>query len=611
MSETLINITINGQTMHAHAGQTVIQAARAAGIDIPTLCDHPHLHASGSCRVCLVEIEKQRALQPACTFPVAEGMVVHTENPRIVEARRFSLHMLFSERAHYCMICPRSGDVATSECELQRLAYRYGLDCFAYAPDWKKSWPLDASRKRFAMDHSRCILCRRCIRACDEMAANHTLGVHGRGARTMVCADDGVPMGKSSCVECGSCLQVCPTGALVDLRSSFVGRAGECRTIKATCVGCAVGCGIRASVRANTVLKIEGDWDEHNDGLLCARGRFDALDFPSERIRRPMIRSGGELHEVDWDEAIKHCALKLRDSATVGGFISPRFPSETMIAYSAFFNEVLHSDQVALLNGAVPPLDLGEQATLRDLHEATCVVVVDGDPLNQQRVLGYLAKRAVDRDATLIVMDDKDTDLDRYAAERLHLNAMPHGRPSPFAALRYTYHLSMEGLSRMHELVQEAQRPVVLYGSALSTMVYATLRSLPPHTRFMPLVVGANACGAARFGILPRQVDAEALFVMAGDELPDGKVLPEAKFTVVQAAFASELTRRADVVLPGRLWTEKRGTIVSLDGNERAVTELTEAPSGIGPDWLPLATMAAVLGRPGLFAAMAEVQNSL
>jgi len=182
-----VNITINGQKITARAGSTVLEAAQDAGVDIPTLCHHPALTNWGACRMCLVEIEKQRTLQPACTFPVTEGMVVHTESEKVVNARKFVLELLFSERNHYCMYCQMSGD-----CELQNLAYRYGLDSWLY-PRPYTPMPVDATRQYFVMDHNRCILCRRCVRACGELVGNHTLGVRERGANSMICADMNVP----------------------------------------------------------------------------------------------------------------------------------------------------------------------------------------------------------------------------------------------------------------------------------------------------------------------------------------------------------------------------------------------------------------------------------
>ena len=242
--DKMVNLKINGKQVRARAGQTVMEAAKAAGIDIPNLCHHPALTPHGACRVCLVEIERQRTLQPACTFPVTEGMRVETESPKVVEERKFVLQMLFSERNHYCMFCEMSGD-----CELQALAYRYGMDHWIYQNPYPKI-PVDGTRKYFIMDHNRCILCRRCIRACGELAANHTLGVKFRGAKTMISADMDVPFGQSTCVACGTCLQVCPTGALVDRKSAYTGRHTQVERTKSVCMFCSVGCGIEIITRA-------------------------------------------------------------------------------------------------------------------------------------------------------------------------------------------------------------------------------------------------------------------------------------------------------------------------------------------------------------------------
>ena len=249
-----------------------MQAALAAGIDIPRLCHHPAVESIGACRICLVEIEKQRALQPACTFPVAEGMVVKTETPAVVESRKFVLNLLFSERNHFCMFCQMSGN-----CELQDLAYRYKMDHWLYDRGFPKL-PVDSSRTYFVMDHNRCILCRRCIRACGDLVGNHTLGLRQRGAESMMTADMDVPFGESSCVSCGTCLQVCPVGALLDRTSAYGGVEEQVQRVKTTCQSCSTGCAAELIVRDNHVLRVESDWDgEVNHGLLCVMGRFEPL----------------------------------------------------------------------------------------------------------------------------------------------------------------------------------------------------------------------------------------------------------------------------------------------------------------------------------------------
>lgn len=204
---TMVTISMNGQEVSAPSGSTILQAAKLAGIDIPTLCHHQALVPVGACRICLVEVAGQRSLQTACTFPINSGMQVQTESPRVVSARKLVLDLLFSERNHYCMYCEMSGD-----CELQNLGYRYGIDHWVY-PAYTKPFPVDATHKYILMEHNRCVLCWRCMRACGELVANHTLGLRQRGAETMIHADMNLPFGESSCVSCGTCRQVCPTGA--------------------------------------------------------------------------------------------------------------------------------------------------------------------------------------------------------------------------------------------------------------------------------------------------------------------------------------------------------------------------------------------------------------
>ena len=278
---TTVNLTINGQKVQARAGQTVLEAATAAGIYIPTLCHHPALAPIGACRICLVEISRFQPLYPACTYEVSEGLAVQTHSERVEKVRRFVLEMLFAERNHYCMVCERSGN-----CELQDLGYRYGLDHWTY-PTYVEPFPVDASRDTFLMDHNRCVLCRRCVRACAELVANHTLGLRQRGARTMINADLDLPLGESSCVECGTCLQVCPTGALIDKRSAYldVGPHVQVERVKSTCSQCSVGCGIEIVVRGGQVVRVEGDWEAApNGGVLCKMGRFDPLYDGRRRI---------------------------------------------------------------------------------------------------------------------------------------------------------------------------------------------------------------------------------------------------------------------------------------------------------------------------------------
>lgn len=568
----VINLTINGQRIQSQPGKTVLEAAQAAGIDIPTLCHHPAVQPWGGCRMCLVEIEKQRGLQPACTFPISEEMVVSTETPRVVAARKFVLELLFSERVHYCMFCAMSGNEETTQCELQSLAYRYGLTNWRYEPNTAHNWPVDASRKYFFMDHSRCILCRRCIRACDEVAANHTLGVRERGAKTLVIADADAPLGESTCVSCGTCLQVCPTGALIDRRSAYMGGTGELQHKQTTCMACPVGCPVDAVYRSNQLLRIEGIFDAPNGGLLCVNGRFEPAESKPKRVTSPMVKRDGAWVAVSWAEATEYVAGKLRAAGKVAGLASPRATIESLGVFKHLLSDVLCSEQVALLYGAAPQ-DVGPKASLDAIAGADCIVLVGGDPLDGQKVVGYKVKRAVDLGAALTVIADEPNALDPWASK----------------------HLALAELGQIAAIVAAAARPVVLYAAGLPSEVYAFLRNLPDKTRYLPLVTGTNSVGAAQIGLKAQPVAGDALYVLAADDLKDGHALPKAGFTVVHAAYWTPLVEQADVVLPALDWTEQQGHVVNMEGVSLAVQPFLQAPADVQADVTTLGALATRL----------------
>lgn len=202
-------LRIDGQDVSARSGETLLEAARASGIEIPTLCYLEGLTEVGACRLCLVEVAGTEKLLPACTTHVTEGMDVVTRSPRLEHYRRTLLELFFSERNHICSVC-----VANGNCELQSLAQEHGVT-HLHVPYLHPRVPVDASHPRFVVDHNRCILCTRCVRVCDEIEGAHTWDVMGRGIGSRVITDLAQPWGASdSCTSCGKCVQVCPTGAL-------------------------------------------------------------------------------------------------------------------------------------------------------------------------------------------------------------------------------------------------------------------------------------------------------------------------------------------------------------------------------------------------------------
>jgi len=571
--EKMVNLRINGRQIRARSGQTVLEAAKAVGIDIPSLCHHPAIAPHGACRICLIEIERQRTLQPACTFPVSEGMKVETESPKVVEERKFVLQMLFSERNHYCMFCEMSGD-----CELQALAYRYGLDHWLYQNTYPKI-PVDGTRKYFIMDHNRCILCRRCIRACIELAANSTLGVKFRGAKTMVSADMDISFGESTCVACGSCLQVCPTGALVDRKSAYTGRNAQVERTKSVCLFCSVGCGIEIVTRAGRVLRVEGEWEEHNRGVLCVAGRFEPVYDNRERIKTPLIRKNGDLVPATWDEALDVIAAKLKTTKgnQVGAWTTCKTLNLTMSELFAVFQGKVGA-HVGVLEPTLAELELPVGGTLSDLVASDCILVVGADPLSNHRVLGYHIKRARMKGAQILLVSDKSNEL------------------SGFADKKFT----PEELSKAVKICQAAATPFVVYGGETTQKDAEKLAGLKRKAHFIPIFPATNGYHAKVLGLRSGMDgnNKEVIYLLLEDVTPSEEVVKraqEVKFLIVHTSYHGPITKTADVVLPSLLWYEQEGSTYNLEGKKVPVRKAVPLPEKLIPESEVFTQLAARL----------------
>ncbi|MFH2012450.1 MAG: molybdopterin-dependent oxidoreductase [Pseudomonadota bacterium] len=574
----IIDITINDQKVSAPSGSTILQAAKQAGIDIPTLCDHPALVAVGACRICVVEVEGQRTLITACTFPINEGMVVQTESANVIKARKFILDMLFSQRNHYCPYCEMSGD-----CELQNLGYRYGIDHWNY-PTYTTPFPVDATRAYFLMDHNRCILCGRCERACGDLVANHTLGLRNRGTKTMIHADANVPFGESTCISCGTCLQVCPTGALCDNRSAYMGRDIQTERIKTTCNQCSIGCGMEIVTRGGNVLRIEGDWDATvNAGLLCKNGRFDSLYDVRKRITSPVIRKNGKLQPASWDEALQAVAERIGSAnpKEIGVLTSSNSTNEALYLLSKLFCQELKTKNVGLLNPVAPKLFEKSQGSLADITKSDVILVVGTDPVKDQPVVSFLIKRTVDKGARLIVVDDKDNGLIEFA----HMN------------------LDMVDISKAIEIAERAQQPIVLYGAGSTEQTTSALKKLQEKAAFLALEHGVNTRAAVSFGLNNGSIPstAKVLYTVIGEQNWNGDDIltkvDETTFVVAQASYLSPLTNRADIVLPMAIWSERAGSLTNTEGRVQKVNKAVEPKGEAKADWEIISLLADKLGK--------------
>jgi len=306
-----VRLTFDERTVTARRGQTVLEVAREHGWYVPSLCYHPKVGQAGLCRVCVAEVDGMGGLQTTCTLPVRDGMEVRTTTALVREARRMNVELLLASGVHDCLTCE-----ATGRCELQDVAYRLGIERPSF-PAGGGRLAIDASSQFIIREPDKCIHCFRCIRGCNDLVVNEVLDMGYRGDRSAVICDNDLPMGQSSCVHCGECVQLCPTGALTEKKAVAMGRPWELDRVRTTCPYCGVGCQVELHVdrAANRIVRVTGvEGAPPNDGMLCLKGRF-AYDFSSspDRLTSPLLRRtrGAPLEPVSWDVALDFTAEKL------------------------------------------------------------------------------------------------------------------------------------------------------------------------------------------------------------------------------------------------------------------------------------------------------------
>ncbi len=624
----MVNLTIDGKNIEVKEGTTVLRAAQAAGIDIPTLCDHSELTPYGGCRLCLVEVEGARTLQPSCTLPVSEKMVVKTTTDRVKEARKFVLTLLFSERNHFCPFCQESG----GDCELQNAAYGEGMTNWPLSPNFS-TFSVDASGPYFILDNNRCILCRRCVRACGELVGNFTWGFEERGAKSYLVADYGVPIGESSCVSCGTCVQVCPTGALIDRQSAYRGKDAQITKVASVCTGCSVGCAINVGVKDNQLVRVEGRWSEGpSGGVLCKTGRFIPLEEKRERILTPMVRKNGELKAATFEEAVAAISaaykpLVGKNGSGVAAIASTRLPVESLSLFKQVFADGLKSGMVTTTEEGWPTVSAAALADemkksfegkVDALDTADCVVVVDTDLATNHQVLGFLVKRLLPGGTKLIVIDPDDNGFDPFADVRI--KASKGTKVEIMAALKAAVKkqavadiasklgVKDTDLAAAGELLAAAEHPVFIFGRKFSAKegksAVAALVDLSKSIKNAVVISTkgkANSLAASQLK-LDQPFEAgkhQAFFVALGDDEPSERLLKNlegAPFLAVGAAYHSKLTAKADVVIPVEMWAEVTGHYVNLDGRLQKSVAALNAPAGVVTSEKALKSIAASLG---------------
>ena len=344
-----MRVTINGRPLEATGGQTILEVARANKIFIPTLCYHEKVGAYARCRACLVEIKNAPALVTACSTPVAEGMEILTDSPQALEAQRFMIKLALSSGNHECTVCEKNGN-----CELQDAAYHLHLEDEDIP---KGAYPahIDDSSAFIRIDHTRCILCGRCVEACNHVVVNRAVRFVHRGHEAHIGFDYHASMGESSaCVQCGECTQICPVGALTNKKSIGMARAWELQKVRTTCPYCGVGCQLNLHIKDGRIVKVSGVEDgSPNKGRLCVKGRY-GYDFiySQDRLTAPLIRENGAFREASWDEALDLVANKFKEIIAsdgpdaIAGVSCARSTNEDSYQMQKLFRSVLKTNNI-------------------------------------------------------------------------------------------------------------------------------------------------------------------------------------------------------------------------------------------------------------------------
>ena len=462
VSEQLVTLQVDGTTVTVPAGTSVMRAATDAGVRVPKLCATDMLEAFGSCRLCLVEIEGRKGYPASCTTLVEAGMKVRTQSRKLADLRRGVMELYISDHPLDCLTCPANGN-----CELQEMAGVVGLREVHYGYDGANHLRAekDTSNPYFTFDPTKCIVCSRCVRACEEVQGTFALTVDGRGFASVIAAGP-TDFLSSECVSCGACVQACPTSTLME--KSVIDNGQPDHSEITTCAYCGVGCSFRAEMKGSEVVRMVPNKDGGaNHGHSCVKGRF-AWGYAThpDRIRTPMIRKNiaDPWREVSWDEAIAYAASEFKriqakyGRDAVGGITSSRCTNEETylvqkLVRAAFGNNnvdtcarVCHSP-----TGYGLKTTLGESAGTQNfdsVEDADVIVVIGANPTDGHPVFASQMKRRLREGAKLIVVDPRQIDLVRmpHVEADYHLKLLPGTNVAVINALAHV--IVTEGLHK-------------------------------------------------------------------------------------------------------------------------------------------------------------------
>jgi formate dehydrogenase major subunit len=443
-----VTVEIDGTSITVPDGTSVMRAAALAGVKVPKLCATDTLKAFGSCRLCLVEIEGRKGYPASCTTTVAPGMKIKTQSEKLTSLRKGVLDLYISDHPLECVSCPANG-----HCELQDMADEVGIEETSYGLkgeiEMHRPLPKDESTPYFAFNPELCIVCSRCVRACDEVQGTFALTIQGRGFDSKVSASQNEPFLDSECVSCGACVESCPTAALTE--KSIVGLGQPERAVTTTCAYCGVGCSFKAEVKGEglkaEVVRMAPNRDGHaNHGHACVKGRF-AFGYAThaDRVTKPMIRKNitDQWQEVSWEVAVDYAASEIRriqakyGRESVGGITSSRCTNEETFLVQKMIRAAFGTNNVdTCARVCHSPTGFGLKSTIGEsagtqeftsVMKSDVIIVIGANPTDGHPVFGSQMKRRIRQGAKLIVVDPRAIDL----VHSPHIDADYHLRLTP------------------------------------------------------------------------------------------------------------------------------------------------------------------------------------
>jgi formate dehydrogenase major subunit len=436
MSDDQINLTIDGDSVVVPKGTSIMRAAAELGRAIPKLCATDSLNPFGSCRLCLVEVDGKKGTPASCTTPCEPGMVVHTETPKLAKLRRNVMELYISDHPLDCLTCPANGD-----CELQEVAGVVGLRDVRYGQSGSNHLdaPTDNSNPYFSFDESKCIVCSRCVRACDEIQGTLALTIEGRGFNSKV-SPGGTDFMSSECVSCGACVQACPTSTLQEKQVIQIGV--PTRVVETTCAYCGVGCSFRAELKGNELVRmVPSKKGGANEGHSCVKGRF-AWGYASHPDRQlsPLLRDKitDPWRKASWEEAIHFAANKFKEiqdkygQQSIGGITSSRCTNEEVFVVQKMVRTAFRNNNVdTCARVCHSPTGYGLKQTFgtsagtqnfASVAKADVILLIGANPTDAHPVFGSRMKKRLREGAKLIVIDPRRIDL----VKTPHIKAAHH-----------------------------------------------------------------------------------------------------------------------------------------------------------------------------------------